>query len=73
VNAADTAGLVKRILAVNGGVVVVAGHSNTVPAVIQALGGPSGIVIADMEFDRFFAVTAARGHAVLVATRYGRP
>ena len=38
--AKDTPGLVKKILAVKGGVVVVAGHSNTVPGIIQALGGP---------------------------------
>ena len=73
VKAKDTADLVKRILAVKGGVVVVAGHSNTVPAAIEALGGPAGIAIADAEFDRLFAVTGAGGKAVVVAMRYGNP
>lgn len=73
VKAADTAALVKKILAVNGGVVVVAGHSNTVPGVIQALGGPAGITIDDAEFNRLFVVTGAPGKAVVVAMRYGNP
>jgi phosphohistidine phosphatase SixA len=71
VNAKDTATLVKRILAIDGGIVVVAGHSNTVPALIEALGGPAGIVIADSEFDRLFAVTGAGAQARVVALRYG--
>ncbi len=75
VNAKDTAGLVKKILAVDGGIVVVAGHSNTVPALLQALGGPAGIVIADSEFDRLFAITftntGADSEARVVALRYG--
>ncbi|MCX6627434.1 MAG: histidine phosphatase family protein [Candidatus Solibacter sp.] len=73
VKAADTAALVKKILAVQGGVVVVAGHSNTVPAVIQALGGAAGITIDDAEFSRLFVVTGAGGKAVVVAMRYGNP
>ena len=71
VSAADTTALVKKILALKGGVVVVAGHSNTVPGVIQALGGPAGITIEDKEFDRLFALTGAGGHATLVDMRYG--
>jgi broad specificity phosphatase PhoE len=71
VNAKDTAALVKKILAVDGGIVVVAGHSNTVPALLEALGGPAGIVIADAEYDRLFAVTGAGAGARVVALRYG--
>ena len=67
----NTAALVKQILAVKGGIVVVAGHSNTVPGVIQALGGPAGITIDDNEFDRLFALTGAGGSASLVGMRYG--
>jgi phosphohistidine phosphatase SixA len=73
VNAKDIAALVKQVLAVDGGVVVVAGHSNTVPGLIQALGGPPGIVIADAEFDRLFAITGAGSKALVVALRYGAP
>ena len=72
VMAVDTAGLVAQILAVNGGVVVVAGHTNTLPAVIQALGGPAGITIAETEFNRLFVVTGAGAHAAMVAMRYGK-
>jgi broad specificity phosphatase PhoE len=39
--------------------VVVVGHSDTVPAFIRLLGGPSGIVIKENEFDRMFVVTIA--------------
>jgi len=67
----NTAALVKQILAVKGGIVGVAGHSNTVPGVIQALGGPAGITIDDNEFDRLFALTGAGGSASLVGMRYG--
>ena len=48
VSAKDTAALIKRILAVDGGIVVVAGHSNTVPEIIQAPGGPAAITIGDV-------------------------
>lgn len=71
VKAAETAALVKRILAVSSGMVVVAGHNNTVPAVIRALGGPAGITISETEFDRLFALTGAGGSAAVVAMRYG--
>ena len=73
VKAKDTEELVQKILAVKGGVLVVAGHSNTVPAVIQALGGPAGIMIGNAEFDRLFTVTGAPSKAVVVAMRYGNP
>jgi phosphohistidine phosphatase SixA len=70
VSAKDTAALVKRILAVEGGIVVVAGHSNTVPEIVRALGGPAGIVIEDSEFDRLFALTQPGGRARVVVLRY---
>jgi hypothetical protein len=54
-------------------VVVVAGHSNIEPAVIQALGGPAGITIGEAEFDRRFALTGAPGKAAGVALRYDNP
>ncbi|MEO8592427.1 MAG: phosphoglycerate mutase family protein [Candidatus Solibacter sp.] len=67
VAAKDTAALVKQVRAVKGGIVVVAGHSNTVPAIVEALSGVAGIAIADNEYDRLFAVTAAG----VVELRYG--
>ena len=71
VAAKDTAALVKRIMAIDGGIVVVAGHSNTVPDILKALGCSAGITIADAEFDRLFAVVGAGPGARLVALRYG--
>jgi phosphohistidine phosphatase SixA len=57
VDAKDTAALVKKILALNGGIVVVAGHSNTLPEIIEALGGPSGLEIDDPDYTRLFLLT----------------
>jgi broad specificity phosphatase PhoE len=71
VKAKDTAALVERILAIDGGIVVVAGHSNTIPALLQALGGDVGVIIADAEYDRLFAITGAGSQPVAVALRYG--
>jgi phosphohistidine phosphatase SixA len=73
VNAKDTAELSRQILAVKGGLVVVAGHSNTVPGIVQALGGPSGIVIGDAEFDRLYVLTGAGSAAKVATLRYGLP
>ena len=51
--------------------VVVIGHSDTVPAFIQVLGGPSGIEILDEEFDRMFVISMAPSGAVsLLQMRY---
>lgn len=52
--------------------VLIVGHSNTVPALIAALGGPSGIEIADNEFDGFYVLTIPpQGPATLLTLRYG--
>ena len=39
-------------------VVLMVGHSNTIPAIIKALGGP-GVTIADNEFDNLFVLAPA--------------
>ena len=52
----NTAAARAQILA-GGACVVVVGHSNTVPAFIEALGGPADVVIDDHEFDRMFVLT----------------
>ena len=41
-------------------IVLVVGHSNTVPAIIKALGGPD-VTVADDEFDNLFIVVPATG------------
>ena len=71
-----------------GRVVLIAGHSNTVPAVIAALGVPTPPVIGETEFDNLFVVTLADadngvegdaraavepGGAHLLALKYGSP
>ena len=54
--------------------VVVIGHSDTVPAFIELLGGPSGIEIEESVFDRMFVLTVGSGTpASLVSFRYVNP
>jgi len=57
-----------------GGVVVVVGHSDTIPAVIAALGGPRLPDIHHTEFGHLFMlVPEAGGGARLVQAAYGAP
>jgi phosphohistidine phosphatase SixA len=51
---------------------VYVGHSNTVPAVIQALGIAPAPVIADTSYSHFFIVRKRGRAAELVRVRYGR-
>ena len=54
--------------------VLVVGHSNTVPEIITALGGPSNVVIGATEFDRMFVLNILHGPAgagSLLSMRYG--
>jgi phosphohistidine phosphatase SixA len=56
-----------------GTVVLIAGHSNTVPEVIAALGVPTPPVIGETEFDNLFVVTVTEpSGASLLALRYGK-
>lgn len=55
-----------------GEVVLVVGHSNTVPQIIEGLGISSPPSIPDTEFDNFFVVHRHRfGHAKLTHLKYG--
>jgi broad specificity phosphatase PhoE len=57
-----------------GQAVLVVGHSNTLPALAEALTGQPFPAIADDEYDRLLVVTVpAAGPARLVALRYGAP
>lgn len=57
-----------------GPVVLIAGHSNTVPEVIAALGVASPPVIHETRFDHLFAVSLTdSGQAGLLALTYGNP
>lgn len=55
----------------HGPVVLIVGHSNTVPEVIVALGSPSPPAIHETEFDNLFVVTLPESG--LLALRYGIP
>ena len=57
-----------------GGTVLVVGHSNTTPNVIQALGVPKPPEIPDSQYDALYVVTLVEGHEPrLVSLRYGAP
>ena len=54
------------------GTVVVAGHSNTVPAIVSALCGCATAPMAEDEYDRLNTIRIDdRGNAVLRISRYG--
>ena len=44
-----------------GDVILVAGHSNTIPTILEALGAASPPVIGEREFDNLFVLTAHSG------------
>jgi len=56
VPAKDTAALVGRLKKVGANALVV-GHSNTVPAIVTALGVATPVAVADTEYDNLFIVT----------------
>ena len=56
-----------------GGVVVVVDHSDTLPLIIAALGGPHIPEIASKEYANFFLLTPGPSGARLVRARYGAP
>lgn len=56
-----------------GGAVLVVGHSNTIPAILAALGGPRLPDICDSAFDDLFVLSPAADGAHLVKSRYGPP
>jgi phosphohistidine phosphatase SixA len=67
--------LAGRVLAGElGAVVMVVGHSNTIPEMITALGVHTPPTIGEREFDNLFVVTVADGgEASLLALKYGKP
>lgn len=66
-----TDGDVARQLAATPGRHLVSGHSNTVPALVRALGGNPGNLIADSEYDRFYVVVLGGPAPVTVQLRWG--
>lgn len=72
VDAGATAELARRILSEHRGqTVVVAGHSNTVNRLIEALGGPSFPDLADPDYDNLFILTVAGSRTKLLPLRFG--
>jgi len=73
VNAENRADLVAQIRSQNSGqVVFVAGHNNSVPEIIAALGGPTFPTIPETEYDNLYIVTVYRtGKARVVKLKYG--
>src|SRR4051812_1330557 len=73
INSKSTGDLLAKIRAENSGqTVFIAGHNNTVPEIIEALGGPKYPVIPDSEYDNIFIVTVYRtGKAKVVKLKYG--
>jgi 2,3-bisphosphoglycerate-dependent phosphoglycerate mutase len=73
VNSKNTADLVAQIRSQNSGqVVFIAGHNNSVPEIIAALGGPTYPIIPDTEYDNLYLVTVYRtGKAKVVKMKYG--
>jgi broad specificity phosphatase PhoE len=54
-----------------GGTVLVVGHSNSIPAIIAALGGPSMPDLCDGEYAALFVMTVGEGAPRLVRAHYG--
>src|SRR5215813_2088341 len=75
IDAKQTPELVTDILTNNRGkTIFVAGHNNTVPQIIEALGGDKLPDIPESEYDNLFIVTIYRsGKAKVVKLKYGAP
>jgi broad specificity phosphatase PhoE len=64
----------RAVMAHAGDVVLVVGHSNTVPAIVAALGAPQPPPICDSSYDDLYIVTVPpSGPARVIHARYGEP
>ena len=73
INSKSTGDLLAQIRAQHSGqTIFIAGHNNTVPEIIAALGGPQYPIIPETEYDNLFIVTVYRtGKAKVVKMKYG--
>jgi 2,3-bisphosphoglycerate-dependent phosphoglycerate mutase len=73
VNSKNTNDLAAQIRAQHSGqTIFIAGHNNSVPEIIAALGGPQYPTIPESEYDNLFVVTVYRtGKAKVVKMKYG--
>ncbi len=69
--------LVQQLKAINNANVLVVGHSNTIPVIIDSLMRSSqGVTISETDFDNLFKVKISRGTSVVrrfSRTNYGQP
>lgn len=74
IDAMDDAGALARRLraALAGGNVLVVGHSNTIPDLLEAMGHPAKIDIDDDEFDNLFIVVPTGERPLVTRLRYKR-
>lgn len=75
VDAKKTPDLVKQIREQYAGqTIFIAGHNNTVPEIIAALGGPQLPIIPETEFDNLYILTVPNsGPAKLLKLKFGSP
>jgi 2,3-bisphosphoglycerate-dependent phosphoglycerate mutase len=75
VDAKDARGLVNGVLANHRGeVVLIVGHTNSIPQIIEALGGGAIPEIPETQYDNLFVVTLKRfGKPQVVKLKYGNP
>jgi phosphohistidine phosphatase SixA len=73
VDAKETAELVRQLRAQHAGqVIFIAGHNNTVPEIIAAMGGPQLPIIPETEYDNLYILTVySEGPARLIKMKYG--
>ncbi len=73
VDSKKTPELIKQLLSDHRGqTILVAGHNNSVPEIIAALGGPTYPTIPESEYDNLYIVTVYRtGKARVVKMKYG--
>jgi phosphohistidine phosphatase SixA len=73
IEAKQTPDLVKQIRARGAGqVIFIAGHNNTVPEIIAAMGGPQLPIIPETEYDNLYILTVqSDGSAKLLKMKYG--
>ena len=68
------ADVARAVRAHKGHVVLVVGHSNTVPAIVTALGGPKMGDLCDAQYGQMFTlVVPEQGATTVVRSQYGAP
>jgi broad specificity phosphatase PhoE len=72
IDAQKTPELVKEVLSKNKGqTVLIVGHSNSIPEIIQAFGGPAMDEIDETQYDNLFVLTLCNSGARLLKLKYG--